>query len=66
LTFGAQSAYVLPSYRLLASGMPSFLLLTDGVRRMPSDGRYVWLPIDLEGDRFTITWHSESDLPYFH
>ena len=29
------------------------------------DGRYVWLPIQLEHDRLRIEWHDEWDLFWF-
>jgi hypothetical protein len=29
------------------------------------DGRYIWLPIDLAGDQFTITWRPEWGLDEF-
>ena len=62
LTFGAQSTYVLP-----VAGKPgAFIFVAD--RWHPEnaiDGRAVWLPISIEGDHFTITWHSEWNLDDF-
>ena len=62
LTFGAQSAYVLPVH-----GKPgAFILMADRWRpKNAIDGRYVWLPITIDGDSFTVTWHDSWDLSIF-
>lgn len=62
LTFGAQSTYVLP-----VPGRPgSFIFVADQWRpKNAIDGRYVWLPIDITGDTFTISWHDSWDLSVF-
>jgi hypothetical protein len=62
LTFGGQSTYVLP-----VKGKPgAFIFIADQWQpRNAIDGRYVWLPIDIAGDSFTITWRPEWDLNYF-
>ncbi len=63
LTFGAQSTYVLP----VAGKSDQFIFIADRWRpRNAIDGRYVWLPIDIEGDHFTVTWRPEWDLNHFH
>ena len=62
-TFGAQSTYVLP----VANHPGAFIFIADQWRPHDArDGRYVWLPIHLEGDHFTVTWSPEwalSTLP---
>jgi hypothetical protein len=62
LTFGAQSTYVLP-----VAGKPgAFIFIGD--RWQPKnaiDGRYVWLPITITGDQFTVDWHASWDLSVF-
>jgi hypothetical protein len=62
LTFGAQSTYVLPVH-----GRPgSFIFVADQWRpKNAIDGRYVWLPIDITGDTFTISWRDTWDLNVF-
>jgi hypothetical protein len=62
LTFGAQSTYVLP-----VAGKPgAFIFIADQWRpRNAIDGRYVWLPITISGDTFTITWRDAWDLSAF-
>lgn len=62
LTFGGQSAYVLP-----VAGKPgAFIFIADKWRpRNAIDGRYVWLPIAVSGDTFTITWRDAWDLSAF-
>ncbi len=62
LTFGAQSTYVLP-----VAGRPgAFIFMADRWQpKNPIDGRYVWLPIDVGEDSFTITWKPEWSLSYF-
>ena len=62
LTFGAQSTYVLP-----VAGKPgAFIFMAD--RWAPKDaidGRYVWLPITITGDDFSITWRDAWNLATF-
>ena len=62
LTFGAQSAYVLP-----VAGKPGeFIFVADQWRpKNAIDGRYVWLPITISGDAFTITWKDAWDMSAF-
>ncbi|SEL15323.1 beta-galactosidase [Pseudoxanthomonas sp. GM95] len=59
LTFHSQSAYVLPM-----PGQPGrFIYMGD--RWNPEnaiDGRYVWLPLQLEGDGFRVDWHASWSL----
>lgn len=62
LTFGAQSTYV-----LRVEGKPgAFIFIADRWRpRDAIDGRYVWLPIEIAGDTFAITWRDSWDLSVF-
>jgi hypothetical protein len=62
LTFDAQSTYVLP-----VVGKPgAFIFMADQWRpKNAIDGRYVWLPITLSEDSFTITWRDSWDLKVF-
>lgn len=62
LTFGAQSTYFLP-----VAGKPgAVIFVADQWRPYNAiDGRYVWLPVDIEGDSYTLTWRSEWNLSYF-
>lgn len=62
LTFGAQSTYV-----LTVAGKPgAFIFIADQWRpKNAIDGRYVWLPIDIHGDSFSIVWRPKWDLSYF-
>ncbi|TAA08873.1 beta-glucanase [Pseudoxanthomonas winnipegensis] len=59
LTFHSQSAYILPM-----PGQPGrFIYMGD--RWNPEnaiDGRYVWLPLQVEGDRFRVDWHADWSL----
>ena len=62
LTFGAQSTYVLA----IAGEPGAFIFMAD--RWSPKnaiDGRYVWLPVTISGDTFTITWRDSWDLSVF-
>ena len=58
-TFGAQSTFVLP-----VAGRPgAFVFLAD--RWNPAhlqDSRYVWLPLEMDGERVTIRWRDAWDL----
>lgn len=62
LTFGAQSTYVLP-----VAGRPgAFIFIADQWRpKNAIDGRYVWLPVTITGDTYTIAWHDTWDLSVF-
>lgn len=62
LTFGAQSTYFLP-----VAGKPgAFIFIADQWQpKNAIDGRYVWLPVDINGDDFTITWRPVWTLDYF-
>ncbi len=58
-TFFSQSTYILP----VQGKDNQFIYMGD--RWTPKnaiDGRYVWLPIEFEGDRFIIRWHDEWSL----
>lgn len=61
-TFGAQSTYFLP-----VAGKPGAVIFVADQWRPKNaiDGRYVWLPVDIEGDQYTITWRAEWNLSYF-
>jgi Glycosyl hydrolases family 43 len=62
LTFGAQSTYVLP----VAGKRGAFIFISDRWRpKNAIDGRYVWLPITISGDSFTISWTGTWDLSVF-
>lgn len=53
LTFNSQSTFILP----VACKANTFIYMGD--RWNPKnaiDGRYVWLPIEFDGDRFKIHW----------
>lgn len=53
LTFHSQSTYILP----VQGKKGQFIYMGD--RWIPNDaidGRYIWLPIKFEGDKFTIEW----------
>jgi beta-xylosidase len=57
-TFGAQSTYVLPD----PNRKGEFLFMADQWRpENPIDGRYVWLPIEWDGDRPVIRWRDAWD-----
>ena len=58
-TFGAQSTFVLP-----VSGRPdTFIALFDRWNpRHLQDSRYVWLPIEWDGNRPVIAWRDRWDL----
>lgn len=62
LTFGAQSTYF-----LAVAGKPgAFIFVADRWRpKNAIDGRYVWLPVQLSADSFTIEWKQAWDLSTF-
>lgn len=61
-TFGAQSTFVLP-----VAGHPgAFIFLADRWNAGDlQDSRYVWLPLEVEGDKVTVRWRDEWDLSAF-
>ena len=62
LTFRSQSTYVLP----VAGKEDAFIFMADRWRpENPIDGRYVWLPIQFEGERVVIEWLDEWNLDWF-
>ncbi len=62
ITFESQSTYILP-----VQGKPgAFIFMADRWRpRNPIDGRYVWLPIQWEGDKPVLKWLGEWSLKFF-
>lgn len=61
-TFQSQSTYILP-----VQGMNNAFIYM-GDRWTPSnpiDGRYVWLPIQFEENKFKIEWQDEWNLDFF-
>lgn len=54
LTFHSQSAYVLP----WPGHAGQFIYIGDRWRpHDPADGRYIWLPLTVDGERFHMHWH---------
>lgn len=61
-TFWSQSTHVLPA----PGQSDAFIYMGDRWRpRNPIDGRYVWLPLEWEGERPVLRWHDEWDLSFF-
>lgn len=61
-TFGGQSTFVLP----VQGREDAFIFMADHWR--PDDlrkSRYIWLPIDVEGDSLSIPWRDTWDLSTF-
>ena len=63
LTFHSQSTYVLP----VVGKKDAFIFIADRWNpENPIDGRYIWLPINFEMNKFRITWKNFWDLPYLN
>ena len=61
-TFDSQSTYVLP----IAGQPDAFIFMGDRWRPNNAiDGRYIWLPIQWEGDKPAISWLPEWNLRVF-
>jgi beta-xylosidase len=61
-TFGGQSNYILK----VEGKENAYIAMFDIWRpKTPTDGRYVWLPIQLEEDGYKIEWMDEWDLSVF-
>lgn len=62
LTFESQGTYILP----VAGKKDAFIFMADRWRpKNPIDGRYVWLPLEFEGDKPVLKWQDEWDLSVF-
>lgn len=61
-TFGSQSTFVLP-----VAGQPgAFIAMFDRWNRDNlGDSRYVWLPVEFDGERPTVRWYDTWDLTLF-
>ena len=61
-TFRSQSTFVLP-----VAGRPgAFIFMADRWNKTDlADSRYVWLPIEIDGDRIAIRWRDDWDLSVF-
>jgi len=61
-TFGGQSTFIFP----VQGKRDAFIAMFDLWRPDNAiDGRYLWLPMRFENDRFTISWASQWDLSFF-
>lgn len=61
-TFGAQSTYILK----VPGKEDAYIFMADIWRPDNAiDGRYVWLPIEFEGDQMRIDWKDEWTLDHF-
>ncbi|WP_114781821.1 glycoside hydrolase family 43 protein [Botryobacter ruber] len=62
-TFESQSTYILP----VQGKKDAFIFMADRWRpRNPIDGRYVWLPLEFEGDKPVLKWQDEWSLDVFN
>ncbi len=62
-TFGGQSTFVLPLPPAYPGGDPRFVFMADIWRpKNAIDGRYVWLPVDWEGDTPVLHWRDRWTL----
>ena len=58
-TFDSQSTFVLP----VANRSGKIIFMADRWNcRNLRDSRYVWLPLEVDGDRLSIRWREEWDL----
>jgi hypothetical protein len=61
-TFGGQSTFILPVH----GKREAFIAMFDLWRPENAiDGRYLWLPIRFEDERYRISWASQWDLSHF-
>lgn len=60
ITFDSQSTYITP-----VAGKPDYYIFM-GDRWRPKnaiDGRYIWLPLEFDGDKPILRWYSEWSIP---
>ncbi len=61
-TFGAQGTFVLP----VQGRAGAHVFMADRWHAEDlGDSRYVWLPLEVEGDSLGVRWHDEWDLSVF-
>lgn len=61
-TFNSQSTYILP----VEGKKDAFIYMGDRwTPKDPIDGRYIWLPIQFEDNKFKIEWMDEWSLDFF-
>lgn len=62
LTFHSQSTFVLP----VQGKKNAFIFMADRWRpKKPIDGRYIWLPVEMENGKPVLKWKDEWDLSIF-
>jgi beta-xylosidase len=62
LTFESQSTFILP----VQGKKDAFIFMADRWRpRNPIDGRYVWLPLEFEGEKPVLRWQDQWSLEVF-
>jgi beta-xylosidase len=62
LTFHSQSTFVLP----VQGNKNAFIFMADRWRpKKPIDGRYIWLPVEMENGIPVLKWKEEWDLSVF-
>ena len=62
LTFHSQSTFVLP----MQGEKNGFIFMADRWRpKKPIDGRYIWLPVEMENEMPVLRWKEEWDLSVF-
>ncbi|WP_291862287.1 glycoside hydrolase family 43 protein [Marinilabilia sp.] len=63
LTFHSQSTFVLP----VNGKEDAFIFMADRWKpKNPIDGRYIWLPVEFQGDKPLLKWRDEWDLSVFN
>ena len=61
-TFRSQSTYILP----VQGKEDAFIFMADRWRpKNPIDGRYIWLPVELENGNPVLRWYPEWNLDFF-
>ena len=61
-TFGGQSTFILPVRGKEGAFIAMFDVWTP---KNPIDGRYIWLPVSFQENRFIMKWYKEWDLSLF-
>lgn len=62
VTFGGQSSFIIPVQGLKNAFIAMFDIWKP---ESPIDGRHIWLPIDFNDGKMSITWHDEWDFDVF-
>jgi hypothetical protein len=62
-TYNSQSTYILPVHGL----KNAYIFMADRWNpENPIDGKYIWLPVEINNNRIEISWRDKWNLDFFN